>query len=313
MSRIFTVTANTAIDHSIKVDQIALEKAVLAKSNIEYAAGKGINVAKTLESLDVQVSCLGFVGDLSLNKFNALSSKKLKTDFTVVAGQTRSNISLMDASNRQMHIRTNGFNVTTKDCERLTNKLDARIAGQDIVIFSGSLPPGAPANQYQRWIELCHKKSAIAVLDSSGESLMQGIQAKPYLIKPNIKELEEIVGRSLANELEIVSAAKQLQKSGAQLVVVSRGEQGIIVVSEHAAYAARVGVNQKIVTSIGCGDALVAGFVVSIKKKWPIVEAIKFALCCATANLFSQEPGRITSSRFEMLKPQIIFSPHIKI
>ena len=307
MSRIFTVTANTAIDHCIEIDQITLERAVLAKSNIEYAAGKGINVSKTLESLNVQVCCLGFVGDSSLNKFNALSSKMLKTDFTVVTGQTRSYITLIDALNQQMHIRTNGFNVTTNDCGQLTKKLDARIAEQDIVIFSGSLPSGAQANQYQRWIELCHEKSAITILDSGGECLMRGIQAKPYLIKPNINELEEVFGRSLTNEVEIVSAAKQLQETGTQLVVVSRGEQGIIVVSEQAAFVASVEVDhQQIVNSIGCGDALVAGFAVSINRKWPISETIKFALCCATANLFTQEPGRIASSQFEMLKKQMI-------
>jgi len=306
MSRIITVTANTAIDHCIEVDQITLEKAVLAKSNIEYAAGKGINVAKTLESLNVQVSCLGFVGDLSLNKFNALSSKKLKTDFTVVAGQTRSNITLMDSLSQQMHIRTNGLHVTTIDCERLTKALNDYVAEEDIVIFSGSIPPGMPVNQYRNWIELCHKKSAITILDSSGDALKQGIQGKPYLIKPNVNELEEIVGNSLGNESELISAAKQLQEMGTQNVVVSRGEQGIIIVSRQSTYTAVMSDDLQISNNVGCGDALIAGFAVSIQRKWPIIEAAKFALCCATANLFSQEPGRITSSQFEMLKQQIV-------
>lgn len=306
MAKIFTVTANTAIDHCIEIDEITMEKAVLAKNNIEYAAGKGVNVAKTLESLNIQVSCLGFVGELSLNKFTALSSKVFKVDFTVVPGQTRSNITLMDSQNKQMHIRTNGFHVTTIDCEQLTKKLDADLAEEDIIIFAGSLPPGVPVNQYQHWIELCHKKSAIAVLDSSGNALMMGIQAKPYLIKPNVKELEGIVGRSLANESEIVYAAKQLQEMGVQLVVVSRAEQGIIVVSKQSAYAATISDSQQIISSIGCGDALVAGFAVSIKQNLPLPEAIKFALCCATANLFTQEPGRIDPSFFESLRKQII-------
>ncbi len=306
MSRIFTVTANTAIDHCIEVDQITLEKAVLAKSNIEYAAGKGVNVAKTLESLNVQVCCLGFVGDLSLNKFNALGSEMLKTDFTVVAGQTRSNITLIDTLNQQMHIRTNGYNITTNDCERLTKRLEVNIAEDDIVIFSGSLPPGALINTLQNWIELCHEKSATVILDSSGESLLHGIQARPYLIKPNVNELEEISGQTLKKESEIISAAKQLQEKGVQIVFVSRGERGVIVVSEQAAYVACVSVDQPIVSNIGCGDALVAGLAVSIKNKWGLPEAIKFALCCATANLFTREPGRITLSHFEMLKKQIV-------
>lgn len=307
MTKIFTVTANTAIDHCIEIDQLTTGKAILAKRNAEYAAGKGINVAKTLESLQYQVTTFGFVGELSLDLFNTLESKYLKTDFTVVPGKTRSNITVIDTAHQQMHIKTDGYHVTTNVCRQLTQKLEDNINTNDIVVFSGSLPQGAPENQYQSWIELCHDKSAIVILDSSGKSLRNGIQARPFLIKPNLKELEEIVRRTLNSESDIVRAAKQLQAMGVQRVAVSMGEQGAIIVTEQLAYAVTMKkLVRQVVSSIGCGDALVAGLAVSMQKNMSAEEAITFAICCATANLSSQEPGRIDSSQFDLFKQQII-------
>ena len=294
MPRILTVTANTAIDYFLEVDHLTTGDNILAKSCTEFVAGKGVNVAKAVESLQCQISTLGFVGNQSLPVFDAIESKFLKTDFTLVEGKTRSNITLADASQQQeTHIRTQGFHVTSADCNRLTEKLETCIRTGDIVVLSGSLPPGAAKTLYQTWITLCNDKQALAFLDTSGESLAQGLQSRPYLIKPTLMELEDLMGRSLSNEKAIVSAAREINKLGVQWVVVSRGEQGIIVITNEVSLAANIEHgSKKVISTIGCGDTLVAGLAVATLCKYPLPEVIKSGISCATANLFSNEPGR---------------------
>ena len=311
MPRILTITANTAIDYFLEVDYLTTGDNILAKSSAEFAAGKGINVAKAVESLQSQVTTLGFVGNQSLSVFDAIESKFLKTDFTTAEGKTRSNTTLADTSQHQeTHIRTQGFHVTSADCNRLTAMIERHIKTDDIVVLSGSLPPGAPKNLYQKWIALCHDKQALAFLDTSGESLAQGLQSLPYLIKPNLKELEDFMGRNLSNEKAIVSAAREINKLGVQCVVVSRGKQGIIVVTDEVSLAANIEhVSKKIISTIGSGDALVGGLAVAMLCKNPLLEVIKSGISCATANLFSSEPGRFDPLLAETLQKHIVIRP----
>jgi len=287
MPGILTITANTAIDYFLEVDHLVSGDNILAKNSTQFAAGKGVNVAKAVESLKYQVTTLGFVGNQSLPLFDVIESKYIKTDFTQVEGKTRSNITLADITQQQeTHIRSQGFHVTSADCNRLTEKLGMCIRSGDIVVLSGSLPPGAPKNLYQTWISLCHDKQALVFLDTSGESLAEGLSSLPYLIKPNLKELEDLVGRNLTNENSIVTAAREINKLGVKSVVVSRGEQGIILVTDKVSLVANIEYSSKeMISTIGCGDALVAGLAVAMLRKNSLTEAIKSGVSCAVANL----------------------------
>jgi 1-phosphofructokinase len=305
MAKIITVTANTAIDLFIEVEGLTASDNILAKSSIDFACGKGINAAKAIESLDNPVSCLGFVGHQSLAAFNALETGLLQVDLTAVAGQTRTNITLLDSDHhKETHIRTTGFTVTDDDCRKLIKKIAASAQPGDIVILSGSLPAGAPGNLYQTIIKLCHSKAVITFLDSSGTGLLSGLKAKPYLIKPNQQELEDMIGRTLPNEQSIIDAARAIIAQGVQWVYVSRGDQGAMAVSKTLALTAYV--NQmpgKIVSKIGCGDAMVAGLAVATLKGLEPNDTLKLGVACGTANLFSREPGRFEKDKLLEIHP----------
>lgn len=294
MSKIITVTANTAIDYSIKVSNLALGENIRADDCVEFTSGKGINVAKALESLNCPVYALGFVGRQSLTSFNEIKSDLVHVDYTAVDGKTRTNITLFDSIKAQeTHIRTAGFTVTEMACQKLVDRVDAHAWKGDIVVLSGSLPTGAKPDLYRTIIELCHKKSAIPLLDSSGESLKQGLTAKPYLIKPNQRELEELVGGTLKDGLDIVNAARSIVAQGVAMVVVSRGEQGAIAVGDR--WASELSVENRfgnVVSKIGCGDALLAGLAVAKSRDYEPLEAVKLGVACGTANLLTVEPGR---------------------
>lgn len=308
MAKIITVTANTAIDLFVEVEGLTASDNILAKSSVDFACGKGINVAKAIESLDNPVSCLGFAGHQSIAAFSALNTGLLQVDLTEVAGKTRTNITLFDsAHDKETHIRTTGFIVTDGDCQKLIEKIDASAEAGDIVVLSGSLPPGAPGNLYQTIIELCHSKAVMAFLDTSGTGLMSGIKAGPYLIKPNQQELEDITGRPLPDEQSIVEVARAIVDQGVQWVYVSRGDKGAIAVNEKLALSAYVNnVPGKIVSKIGCGDSMVAGLAAATLKELDLNNTLKLGVACGTANLFSREPGRFDKNMLAAIADHVV-------
>jgi len=307
MPKIITLTANTAIDWILEVNHTSAQHNFIAQKTLEFAAGKGINVAKSIASLNYQVQVLGFVGQQSSTLFNAISSDQLHLDYTYVAGKTRTNITLNNQhDNQETHIRTTGFTVSRNDCLRLIETLENGVNEGDIVVLSGSLPQGETTELYQQLIEVCHQKSAISFVDSSGKSLQQAMTARPFLIKPNQHELEELIGSALLKEKDIIAAAKELLKSGIHWVVVSRAEKGLIAVSEENTFIASTDyMDEKIMTSIGCGDALVAGLAVGYLQNYSMTEMIKFGLACGVANLFSIEAGCFDKSLLSKISPHI--------
>ncbi|WP_305908835.1 1-phosphofructokinase family hexose kinase [Methylomarinum sp. Ch1-1] len=306
MSRIISVTANTAIDFFIEVEGLCRQDNIQARSSREFACGKGINVARGLASLQTPVTCVGFVGRQSWQVFSELISAGLNVDFTAVDGKTRTNITLSDAAERrETHIRTAGFCVSADDCRLLSAKLDDMLAAGDLLILSGSLPGGAD-DLYRSLIELCHAKGVMAFLDSSGNGLRTGLAAKPYLIKPNLPELEEIAGESLVDEQAIVAAARRIVEQGVDWVCVSRGDQGLVVVGREVSLAACVqSLPGDVVSHIGCGDALVAGLAAATLHGKPLEEVVKTAVSCATGNLFSSEPGGFSQSLQQAIEAQV--------
>lgn len=307
MPKIITVTANTAIDLVITTQNLALGDTAMAKNSLEFAAGKGINVAKTLASLQHPAIALGFVGQQSLAAFTALNSPFLQTDFTAVSGKTRTNITLHDQpSGQETHIRTTGYSVTDLNCQHLIAQLNAYVQTDDIVILSGSLPTGAPIDFYKTLITLCHTQGARTFLDSSGEALKTAIAAQPYLIKPNHHELAELIGYPLKNDVAIIQAAHQIIDQGVHCVVVSRGRQGAIAVTAHQALNATIMQDiHPVINSIGCGDAMTGGLALATLQHQPLSATLTFAIACGTANLFTPEPGQFDQSCLNTLYPHI--------
>lgn len=307
MSKIITVTPNTAIDLTVEIEGLARKDNILAEDSCEFICGKGVNVARGVASMGQPVTCLGFVGQHSMPAFATLASGLVHTDFTPVTGKTRTNITLFDRSNRrETHIRTTGFSVTIDDCRKLKNHLATLLEPGDVVALSGSLPPGAPDDFYAELIEQCHRKQAIALLDSRGESLRKGQAATPYLIKPNQQELEEISGQELPDEKSIVSAARERVKQGLTWVYVSRGPKGVIIVGQRQAFAANIVTPpSSIMTHIGCGDAMVAGLALATLNHENMENCIKIAVASGVANLYSREPGQFDQQLHQQLLPQI--------
>jgi 1-phosphofructokinase family hexose kinase len=310
MANLFTVTPHTAIDHIITLDQFNTGN-LIANAAHQFPAGKGVNVAKTITSMKTRVTALGFIGQQSAELFQQLDSTLLTTDFSQVPGLVRQNITLQTRSiDQETHIRTPGFTVTEKDTNALINKINANIQPDDIVILSGSLPQGCNAHFYADIITHCHKKNARILLDSSGQSLANSIKATPYLIKPNLIEMEALVGYPLTHTTAIINAAQHFIHQGIQVVIVSLGKDGIIAVTQTDAVQLRCDKlpNQELINTLGCGDALMGGLALAYQQNKSFPEALKLGISCATANLFSQEPGRISPQLVNEITAMVRFN-----
>ena len=307
MTRILTVTANTAIDLVIEVESLANRDNIQAKQSCEFPCGKGINVAKGIVSQGYPVTCLGFVGQQSLAMFSNINSELLNTDFIPVAGKTRTNLTLNDATaNQETHIRTHGYPISRDDCRRLQNKLAGQLNSGDIVILSGSLPAGAADSFYPVLIELCRRKNALTFLDCNGNHLLAGLKASPYLVKPNQQELQEIAQQPLPDEQAIAVAARKLNVQGCEWVYVSRGAKGLIVAGKNTLFTANINsLPDKIISQIGCGDAMLAGLAIGTLKGFDLQKTIQLGIACGTANLFSKEPGKFDNKLAANLLKQI--------
>ncbi|MBU0767529.1 MAG: 1-phosphofructokinase family hexose kinase [Proteobacteria bacterium] len=311
MSKIVTITLNTSIDNIIEVENFKKGEILRAKRDSLFPSGKGINVALTVATLNKEVVALGFVGTYSLRFYKPLISSKFHVNLTEVQGETRRNVTISDVKQGMItHINNPGFHINKKDIAKLEAALQGTVLPDDLVIISGSLPQGAEPSTYERLVNICQHHGALVILDTSDEPLRYGLNAKPYMIKPNLEELEILSGRKLrVSESAIIDTAHEIASSGVQLVVVSRGSEGVIAVKKD---------NKKVIKAYvkpeesylpinihGSGDALVGGIAVGLIEKRTLSDTIRLGIACGTANLFSLGPGICRLRDIKRFLPQV--------
>jgi 1-phosphofructokinase len=284
--KVATVTLNPAIDQTIEVDNFQLNSVNRAKATRLDAGGKGVNVASFLAEYGVQVAVTGLLGEENAGIFERhFAKRKIEDRFVRVPGETRVNIKITDEVNQV----TTDVNVAGKapgkyELNRLIDHVEALSEACDWVVLSGNLPPGVPSDFYGELIQSIKKKCAV-VLDTSGDALRDGLKAGPRVVKPNVDELSQLLGMSLKNIDEIFDVARSLLNVETQVAVVSMGEEGALFVSEGEAFQL-VPPSVKVKSTVGAGDALVAGFVAGLAQSLSLMECAQlgtaFSLCAIT-------------------------------
>lgn len=282
--RIATVTLNPAIDKTVSVSGLVVGKTNRVIVEQIDAGGKGVNVAKALSQFGCEVLVLGFVaGNFSQLIHQALARRKVVTDLVEVAGETRINLKIKDnQTGSETEINEPGFPVSREQLKVVEQKIEAFARPSRVVVFSGSLPPGVPADAYARFIHIARQRGAKAILDTAGEALRQGITAGPDLVKPNLAEAEELTGKPIRSERELGAALRTLIRSGAKAAVISCGTQGAVgtdgSISLHAR-PPRIHAS----SSIGSGDAMVAALAWCVLRQASFEEAFALAVAAGTA------------------------------
>ncbi len=290
---IVTVTLNAAIDKRYVVNNFT-EGAVNRVLQCEYTpGGKGLNVSKTLKILEATVWATGLVGGFA-GDYIAAEVEKLgiENKFFSIAGESRSCINIWDEEKKiQTEFLEPGLTVGTSEQEEFLAYFTEIIIKAEIVTISGSVPKGIPQDYYNRMVEIVKSQHKKVILDTSGSLLEAGIKAKPTMIKPNIDEIRMLTGKKCDELGEIVAAAKQLhQGAGIEVVVVSLGGEGALMTCESGVYQALVP-KVAAVNTVGCGDAMIAGFAYAFSKGMAPVEALKMASSVSTASAMCDKTG----------------------
>ena len=303
---ILTVTLNAAIDKRYVVEGYKAGEVNRVKECAYVPGGKGLNVSKPAAIYGAEVVATGFVGGHAGNYIEEkLLPFHIKSDFYHVEAESRSCINIWDEVN---HVQTEflepGFTLTQEDFDGFTEKFIELVQKADVVAMSGSVPKGLDGTVYQKLVKIVKEAGKPVILDTSGRLLEMGIEACPTMIKPNIDEIRMLTGKPCDSFEEIIEAAKVIHGKGIEIVAVSLGGDGSIVVCDEGIFQAKV---PKIdaVNTVGCGDSMIAGFALGISEKLPMEEILRKASAISAAAAMREETGFFVKEDMEEILPKV--------
>lgn len=287
--RIVTVTLNPAIDRALVVPRFRVDAVNRAQREQVTAGGKGINVATFLADYGVPVTATGFLGRDNLDLFEAhFARKQIRDRCLRVPGATRTNVKIHDpVQGTVTDVNSPGLFVSTKDLRHLLDVLGDLARDHALFVISGGLPPRLPLSTYGALVKRLSGRGRQVILDTSGPALARALAAKPSAIKPNQHELEEILGRRLPRAVDLLRAARTLVQGGIGTVVISRGKRGALFVTATEALHAAAGRAVPVHTTVGAGDAMVAGLVAATLRGLDLEATARLATAFATAAIAS--------------------------
>ena len=304
---IITVTLNPALDKTIEIDEFKIGNVNRIVSTRVDVGGKGINVSKVIKELKNKSLALGFLGGNSGNRIKEyLNNSNIKNDFLSVKGETRTNLKIIDnINNTHTDINENGPSVTVEDIINIKGKIIEHCRSESLVILSGSVPTGVRSSIYAEIIRDIKNKGGKVILDADGDMLMQGIKAGPYIVKPNVCELEKAFGISIDNEEKVIETSKKILDYGVKYVVISQGGDGSIFISRDKIAKVK-GLKVEVKSTVGAGDSMVAALAVAIENNYSFEETMKLACATSAANVMTEgtQTGKLTD--IEELKKQVI-------
>jgi len=298
---VVTVTLNPALDKTVTVEKFKFGSLNRVTSLSIDAGGKGINVAKVLNRFGIDVVATGLIaGNQGNLLLNLLEKDKINAQFLKISGDTRTNLKIVDdTSNITTEVNESGFYAESNNLIQFKDKLVALLRYSTFLILSGSLPRGVSDELYAHLIQLARTNGVRTILDADGLAFETAIKAIPYAVKPNLHELEELFGKKLTNISEILQSAKVLQKSGIEIVVVSMGENGALLVGKEEAWKTNTFPIVPMST-VAAGDSMVAALVYSFLNNYSLKETAK--LITASGTITASKPGTQVCSLDEVLQ-----------
>jgi len=289
-----TLTLNPAIDQTLAIDNFIAGQVHRVQNATSVAGGKGVNVASALADFGLSVAATGFLGRDNEALFAQLfARKKIEDRFVRLDGATRTGIKIADAAlNFTTDINFPGLAPSPRDLEMLQD--ESLNCDAPWFVLAGSLPPNMDANFYSTITDKLRSRGARIAFDSSGAALKTLLDGKasalPHLIKPNIGELEELLQTKLPTREGVLQAARSLVARGIETVIVSMGAEGALFVTENDAVFA-VARAEKVVSTVGAGDAMVAGFIASQLRGLSLEESARLSTAFSLDALASLEAG----------------------
>ncbi len=287
---ITTITLNPSLDEYIMVHGLVMEETNRWVRRHRYAGGKGIDVSRAIHEMDGITTAYGFIGGPNGRAVEILLDEEgVLFSFTPVNQETRTNFIIVDTkTSQQTIIGAPGPHISKKELERFFKKLRQIRPKPNLITVGGSIPPGVPVSVYHDIIMEARASGVRIILDAEGQWLAEGIKANPYLIKPNVREAEILLGRELSTEEAIIEAALDMVEMGVEIAVISRGKDGIITATKGSLIKV-VPPPVKVKSTVGAGDCTIAGLALKLAYREPLIEACRLAVAMGTAAVLT--PG----------------------
>ena len=257
--------------------------------------GKGLNVATVLSRLGVQTRCVGCLGSENASLFlRMVGREKLTFEYLMVSGEVRTNLKLCEKNTKAItEINEPGPSVSEKELQSFLTLLEEKAQDSSYVVFSGRLPQNCGEDTYQRCIH-----------SLPGKKCVRGIKEKPYLIKPNLPEIEGIVSRELKTLRAIRDAALLLIEYGAQNVIVSMGKMGAVLVTpQRTLFSPALPVTAS--STVGAGDAMLGGVLMGLDRGVSLEDAFRFGVAAGAASVMTDGTQLLSREDFENLVPRV--------
>lgn len=286
---IITVTMNPAIDKTALIKKFTVGGLNRLTNPISDMGGKGINVSKAIKALGGESLCTGFIaGENGQWIIQQLENMNIQHDFIKVEGNTRVNLKILDESMTLTELNEVGQKISKEDLELLIHKLNKLTQKDDIVILAGSVPLGIKHDIYAKMINDLKKKEVKVILDADGDLFKEGIEACPFLIKPNKYELCQYfnLNQNCSND-ELIEKAKTLLTKGIQVIVISLGSKGAIFLTNHQTIFVK-GINVKAHSAVGAGDSMVGAIAYGLSQNFDLDPLIRLAVATSAGAVMSE-------------------------
>jgi tagatose 6-phosphate kinase len=298
---VLTITLNAAVDKTYVVNNFTLDRVHRPLEMKSVAGGKGINVARVCKTLGKPSLASGFVGGHN-GRFieNHLKMEGIPYDFVRVKGESRLCIAIVDLINKtQTEVNEWGPPVGEREARRLERKVKELLPKASFLVFCGSAPPGTPPDIFARLTKLAKDFEVPAILDTSGELLRLGLEARPFMVKPNIRELEYLIEGDLNDEDDVIEAMRAISDK-AEIVVVTMGKEGAIMLAE-GRIIYTPGLDVPFVSAVGSGDSFLAGFICGLLDGLSLEDCLRLGNACGAANVMVVGAGMARKEDIERL------------
>lgn len=291
---IYTVTLNPAIDCVVELNELNIGETNYYQNSYSQIGGKGINVGVILNSLGIAVDTIGFLGDKNKNIFlEVFNQHSLKNDFIFIKdASTRINYKIRNLTTKEeTEMNGLGIDIPSHSLTQLLKYLEYSLRPNDIVIGCGSLAKSVPSDIYFQIGQIANSKQALFLLDTAKQPLKEGLKSEPYLIKPNIAEICELLELPILKHYvlkEIISMVQKIGLLGAKNILLSMGKDGSYYF-EQTGKIYQVGIAKgELVNSVGAGDSMLAGIAFGLTKKLDLKTTLAYGAASGAATAFTK-------------------------
>jgi 1-phosphofructokinase/tagatose 6-phosphate kinase len=306
---IITVTLNAALDKTLEVPNFTPGRRHRTVAQTTMPGGKGVNIARAIRRLGQPVIAAGLVGGATGTRIlEALSDESILSAFVHIREESRTSTAVIDpTTGLQTEINERGPEVSAQELELFRDKLLYLAQGASMCVFAGSLPRGVDTGVYGELIAEVRRLGVTTVLDTDGEPLRLGVRAEPDVVTPNELESEELVGHEFTNDDDRAEAVVEVTRLGAREAIMTVPDGCYARVLDNGASALwRVSVEeQEPRSTIGAGDAFLAGYVASRYAGSSAVESLRFAVACGAESTQHFGAGVIDPGRVDRLLAEV--------